>query len=62
MRLLCERLEALADGPVEDDELLLSEIPLVVITAYEDAKVIAAGYRNRLPRSNDRGIAIWQLD
>jgi hypothetical protein len=51
--LFCERLEALADGPVEDVERLLSDIQLVVITADEDAKVSAAGYRNRLPSSNN---------
>lgn len=51
--LFCERLEALADGPVEDVERLLSDIQLVVITADEDAKVSAAGYRHRLPSSNN---------
>lgn len=51
--LFCERLEALADGPAEDVERLLSDIQLVVITADEDAKVSAAGYRNRLPNSNN---------
>jgi hypothetical protein len=51
--LFCERLEALADGPIEDVERLLSDIQLVVIMADEDAAVSAAGYRNRLPNSNN---------
>jgi hypothetical protein len=51
--LFCQRLEEIADGPVEAVERLLSQITLVVITKEEDEKVAASGFRNRLPPSGD---------